>query len=454
MSDPVRRVEPSRAGGEVPPRETAGTVSSTADSGSFAHAGSFDAASPIAGALAGRTVLVTGASGFIGGRLAERLALHHHARVRVLVRGVAGAARLARLPVEIVRGDVTDRDATAAAATGCDTIFHCAYGTSGSQKHRAFVNRRGTRRVLEAAATAGVWRVVYLSTLMVYGRTADGDLDETAPRRRFGNAYSDSKLDAEREAMQWARAGRAPVVVLQPTAVYGPWGGVWTAQPLLALASGRWILVDGGRGTANAIYVDDLVSAMLLAAVRDGVVGEAFLVSGPKPVPWSELYGHFAAMLDGAGGRDERSTRLVSMSEAEARAFWKQHQRGVPRLHRELLAAFRGDRGLRDRLMSTRELYALRELASAVLPERVQQRIKGKMSAAAPSSLPGDDGKPIHPLRPEMIDFFAARTSVRIDKARRLLGYEPAFSLERGMELTRAWARWANLLQPPVEPGS
>jgi len=399
--------------------------------------------SPIAGALAGRTVLVTGASGFIGCRLAERLALHHHARVRVLARGVASAARLARLPLEIVRGDVTDRDSANAAAAGCDTIFHCAYGTSGSQKHRAWINRAGTRRVLEAGAAAGARRIVHLSTLMVYGRTADGDLDETAPRRRFGNAYSDSKLDAEREAMRWASTGRAPVVVLQPTAVYGPWGGVWTAQPLAALAAGRWILVDGGRGTANAVYVDDLVSAMLLAAVRDGVVGEAFLVSGPEPVEWSELYRSFAAM------HGDPDRRLVPMSAGDARELWKRHRRAVPRLPGELLAAFRGDRSLRDRLMATRELAALRELASAVLPERLQQRIKTRMGANERPPATGDNELPILPLSPEMIDFFAARTRVRIDKARRLLGYEPAFPLRRGMELTREWARWANLLQPP-----
>jgi len=398
----------------------------------------------VGGALQGKRVLVTGASGFIGGGLAERLALHHGAQVRVLVRGVASAARVARLPVEIVRGDITDRDAVAAATEGCAVVFHCAYGTSGSQKRRAWINRVGTRRVLRAAAKAQVSRLVYLSTLMVYGRTADGDLDETAPRKKFGNAYSDSKLVAEQEALTWARRGHAPVVVLQPTAVYGPWGGVWTAQPLAALRSHRMILVDGGEGLANAVYVDDLVSAMLLAAVRDGVVGEALLVSGPEPVPWRELYQRFAAMH---GEDPER--RLVTMSAAEALAFWKREQKTVPRFHRELLATVGGNTPVRERLLRTRELAALRELASATLPERWQESIKARMGARRSTAAPPDDGAtalPIAPLTPELVAFFAARTRVKIDKARRLLGWEPAFSLERGMELTEQWARWANLL--------
>ena len=78
-----------------------------------------------------------------------------------------------------------------------------------------------------------------------------------------------------------------PVAVLQPTAVYGPYGGVWTEAVIRALRSGRQILVNGGDGLGNAVYVDDLVSAMLLAAVREGVVGEAFLVSGPGAVTFN-----------------------------------------------------------------------------------------------------------------------------------------------------------------------
>ena len=99
--------------------------------------------------LRGRRVLVTGGSGFIGGRLVERLVRRSGAEVRVLVRRFASAAGLARFPIEFVSGDVTDPPALAAAVAGCDLVFHCAYGTTGSQRRRAFVNREGTRRLLD-----------------------------------------------------------------------------------------------------------------------------------------------------------------------------------------------------------------------------------------------------------------------------------------------------------------
>ena len=394
-------------------------------------------------ALSGRRVLVTGASGFIGGRLVERLVLECGAEVRVLVHRLAGAVRLARFPLDFHHADVTDAAAVAAAVGGCDVVFHCAYGTAGGQRRRAHVNREGTRRVLEAAAAAGVRRVVHLSTLMVYGRTADGDLDETAPRRRLGDAYSDSKLAAERLVLDFARGGRVPGVVLQPTAVFGPWGGVWTERVLGLLKTGRMILVDGGRGLANYVYVDDLVTALLLAASAEEAVGEAFLVSAAEPVTWAEWYARFARMLGGV-------PRTVELSAEEARAHWRRARRDRPRLGGELLAAVRGDRELRDRLLATRELSALRDAAGAVLPESWQRRLKARLGMGAPAppppSLAADRELPIHPLSPAEIDFHRPRTRVRIARAERLLGYRPAFDLEAGMALTEAWARWANLL--------
>ena len=390
----------------------------------------------VAGALAGKVALVTGASGFIGGRLAERLVLEHGVEVRAMVRTLSAAGRLVRFPVTVVHGDVTDPEALAAACRGADLVFHCAYGTQGSQKHRAWVNREGTRRLLAAAGRAGARRIVYLSTLMVYGRTADGDLDETAPRRRFGNAYADSKLAAERIAL----GSGLPVTVLQPTAVYGPYGPVWTANVLAALKTGRQILVNGGDGLGNAVYVDDLVSAMILAAVKEEAVGQAFLVSGAEPVTWKELFGRFARMLG-----DE--VRTVEMSEAEARADYRRWQRRQPRALGEALRLLKGDQEVRERILATRELVWLREMASTLLPERLQERIKDRLLRGGGSpAAPKAEQLPVHPLTPEMIDFFRAKTRVRIDKARRLLGYEPAWGFAEGMDLTEQWARWANLL--------
>ncbi|HKI01546.1 MAG TPA: NAD-dependent epimerase/dehydratase family protein [Thermoanaerobaculia bacterium] len=388
----------------------------------------------IDGAFAGKRVLVTGATGFIGGRLVERLVLEHGAEVRALVRNLAGAARLARFPVTVLRGDVTKPEDMTAATQGCDLVFHCAYGTSGSQKHRAWVNTEGTRQVLAAAQSAGARRIVHLSTLMVYGKTSDGDLDEAAPRQRFGNPYSDSKLEAERIVL----SSGLPVAVLQPTAVYGPYGGVWTETILKTLKTGRQILINGGDGLGNAVYVDDLVSAMLLAAVKEEAVGEAFLVSGEEPVTWREMYARFERML---GGGD----RTVDMTEAEALAYWKRWQRAQPRLIGEGLRIVKGEQAIRERLERTREGVWLREMASSVLPESWQQGIKRKLAGGGRPASPGGE-TPIHPLPPSMIGFFRARTRVRIDKAKRLLGYRPAFDFETGMDLTERWARWANLL--------
>ena len=390
----------------------------------------------IDGALAGKRVLITGATGFIGGRLAERLVLEHGAEVRALVRNLAAAARLVRFPVTVFHGDVTSVPDLAAAIEGCDVVFHCAYGTKGSQKLRAWVNREGTRRVIEAARAARVRRVVHLSTLMVYGQTADGDLDETAPRRRFGNAYSDSKLDAERIAL----SSGVPVTVLQPTAVYGPYGGVWTEAVLASLKKGRQILVNGGDGLANAVYVDDLVSAMILAAVKEQAVGEAFLISGEEPVTWRELYGRFASMLGD-------TPRTVDMTEAEALAYWRRWKRGQPWAAGEALRILIGDSKIRDRVLAARDTVWLRDFASSVLPESVQKRIKEKMSGGGGRPAPPASRElPILPLDPQMIAFFRAKTRVKIDKARRLLGYRPAFDFETGMDLTERWAGWANLL--------
>ena len=160
--------------------------------------------------FSGKRVLVTGGTGFIGGRLVERLVLECNADVRVLVRNFASASRIARFPVEMVHGNVTESGDVEAAVKGCDIVFHCAWEVQDSESMERRVNVEGTRNVLEAAFQAGVTRVVHLSTVLVYGAMPDGDFDETTSCNP-GNAYAKSNLETEKLAVSYTEKHGLPV---------------------------------------------------------------------------------------------------------------------------------------------------------------------------------------------------------------------------------------------------
>ncbi|MBE9513731.1 MAG: NAD-dependent epimerase/dehydratase family protein [Chloroflexi bacterium] len=392
--------------------------------------------------LSGKRVLVTGGTGFIGGRLVERLVLEHKADVRVLVRNFARAPRIARFPIEMVQGDVTRPGDVERAVSGCEVVFHCAYGNQGNREMQRLVNVEGTRNVLAAALHARVKRVVYLSTLMVYGTTPDGDLDEVAPRRYSGNIYADSKLDAERIAFDYIEKHGLSVAILQPTAVYGPFAPVWAVDVLQRLKTEHVILVNGGDGLCNAVYIDDAVSAILLAAVKESAVGEAFLISGEQPVTWRDFYGGYARMLGTA--------EMVSVSAAELlKAHYAQKRRKTKGILRETLSILREDPLIRERLLRTPEVVLLTKAGRSLLPKPIRQSLKRRIGSNSRTSRPqvaSEREKPLRPMSPPTVQFYAAKTRVRIGKAKRMLGYQPAFDLESGMRLTEQWARWANLL--------
>ena len=404
-------------------------------------------------ALMGRRVLVTGGTGFLGSRVVEKLVLEHGARVRVLTSNYARAARAARFDLELVRGDVGDRDLVRAAAEGCDVIVHCAYGSRGSERERRRVTVEGTRAVLDAALAVRAARVVHVSTMVVYGIGIEGVLDERAPKVRTGVGYADTKREAEELVLRYASEHDAPVTIVQPTAVYGPYAPSWTERVIDALLTRRLILVDGGVGLANPVYVDDVADALLLAATRDEAVGEAFLIASGERVTWRDFIGHYEAMLG--------APSTVAMTRAEAKAHYVKAQRR-PGLLADLRALVREDAAVRKRLLKTRELTALARLARPIVTTRafrpLAARLKpGKQRRGAPRGVggvgvnPAKAAKPIQAEHPTQVDFLAAKTDVSIDKARRLLGYAPAFDLATGMALTEAYLRWANRL--PTEEG-
>lgn len=388
--------------------------------------------------LSGRTVLVTGATGFIGGRLVEKLILDEGAHVKVLLRNFARAPRIARFALDMIPGDVTDPAAVRRAATGCDVIVHCAFGNSGTPQQQRATTVQGTEIVARAAMDLGIRRLVYLSTISVYGLPGDGDLDETAPRRTCGDHYSDMKLEAERLVLAHHERHGLPVTVLQPTIVYGPFSGPWTIGPLSLLKQERVVLVDGGSGMCNAVYVDDVVDAIILAAVRDEGVGQSFLISGDRPVTWRQFFGAYEQMLG------QPST--VALSAADIRALHRERRKARGTV-RQVLRVLRREEQLRSRLLQLPALGVPYRLMSAALPDRVRVTIADRLFPRVPTPAePARRERPIALPGAYQTQFFQARTRVRIDKARASLGYKPRVSFEEGMRLTNQWAAWANLL--------
>jgi hypothetical protein len=144
--------------------------------------------------------------------------------------------------------------------------------------------------------------------------------------------------------------------------------------------------------------------------------------------------------------------RHVDMSVAEAEAYFKERvrRRGI---FGESLRILRDEVSMRRRVRGTREVDALVRAAKRVLPgsmrQAVKRRLTGGRSAAAPAPPASRNGAelPIHPLPPGAIRMQAAKSAVRIDKSKRLLGYDPRFDFAAGMRRTAEWARWANLLE-------
>jgi predicted dehydrogenase/nucleoside-diphosphate-sugar epimerase len=393
-------------------------------------------------ALAGKRVLVTGASGFIGARLIERLAQIDACAPRALIRDFCRAFRIACFPIELVRGDVLEPVSLKAAMEDCDIVVHCAYGNSGDRETRMRINAEGAANVFEAALAAGVSRVVHLSTLVAYRIPEDGVLDESTPPARSIHDYADSKLEAENLARRFAAERGLPVVILQPTAVYGPHAPAWVAGLIERMKHSRIPLIDGGQGICPSVYIDDLVDAILLAAAApERVHGEAFLISGPEPVTWKEFFGVFEELL----GR----RRTVEIPLHEALALVSAGKRA--RKPKSLLALARRDPLFKSMLRQTREVSAMKRCLR-LLPDPVATGIK-RLAGSGPPRSPADAGKrtapaaedPIEPLEDLAVQLYRSKAMVSIAKAADQLGYAPRFGFSEGMRLTGEWVKWARL---------
>jgi nucleoside-diphosphate-sugar epimerase/predicted dehydrogenase len=388
-----------------------------------------------------RRVLLTGATGFIGSRVAEILALRDGWQVRALVHNPGSASRLARLPVDMVHMDLGSPQDLAKVVEGCDAIVHCAVGPAWGDGNAIFnVTVEGTRKLLQAAQTAKVERFVHLSTIAIHDLHTSDLVDETTPiGLQRGADYSESKAQAERLVLDAAKLGLASVV-LRPACVYGPFSYSFTICPIQALAENRFRWIQSADAPSNTVYVDNLIEAVVkaLEAPVEKIRGEVFTISDPEQMSWREFYSFFSDALGlslpaAAQADPVRTTVKKSLMRTESGSH---------------LSWFRGCKTV----LTSSEFKALGKRVlntdpMGTVPRWLLQRWPGLKNWLRRRL--GADRLPLYrqpePEGKDWAEYGSAGFLVSSTKAQRVLGWQPVVSRSRAMELTLEWVLHAGL---------
>lgn len=250
--------------------------------------------------LEGARVLVTGAGGFIGSHLAERL-VELGAATRAMVRynslgawGWLDDAPRAR-DMEIVSGDIRDRDSARRAVAGMDCVFHLAaligipYSYEAPESYIA-TNVTGTLNVLQAARDAGVARIVHTSTSEVYGTAQYVPIDEKHPLQGQ-SPYSASKIGADKLAEALHLSYGLPVVTVRPFNTYGPRQSARAIVPTIVTQclSGDTVRLGNLAPTRDLNFVSDTVEGFVKAAQSDGAVGATLNLGAGNEISIGDL---------------------------------------------------------------------------------------------------------------------------------------------------------------------
>jgi nucleoside-diphosphate-sugar epimerase len=236
-----------------------------------------------------KRILVTGATGFAGGHLCERLVKEGYA-VRALVRDPSRGAELAHWSVELAIGDLRDRESVARAMEGIDLVYHLAAVFRSENVWRQEMwetNVRGTENLLDASIKHGVQRFVHCSTVGVHGDIKTPPANEDTPYGP-GDHYQESKTEAERLVRYYMAEGRLPIVVFRPGGIYGP-RDTRFLKLIKAVKQRRFIMLGTGKVLYQMIYVDDLIDGILRCGTENHAIGNVYILTGEEAVTLNQL---------------------------------------------------------------------------------------------------------------------------------------------------------------------
>jgi nucleoside-diphosphate-sugar epimerase len=239
--------------------------------------------------------LVTGASGFIGSHLAEKL-LRQGYEVACLKRKTSDPKWLEGLNIEFIHGDCCDRDSLSNCIQGYDYILHLSGLTKAhSKKDFYMVNERGTENLIETVSRNNpqIKRFIYLSSLSAFGPKINKGTSGENSKPHPVSDYGKSKLMGEDAVLRYK--DRVPISILRPTVVYGP-----RDRQLFFLFKliKRGILPSWGDGYISLIYIDDLIDAILLTMQKEDAIGKTYFISDGKIYSHNEVLNEIASALN------------------------------------------------------------------------------------------------------------------------------------------------------------
>jgi len=247
--------------------------------------------------LEDKRILVTGATGFIGGHLAQRLALDEGAKVTGTGRDLEKATHLNGLGIQLRKLEITDQAAVHEIVQGQDIVFHLvvAPGTSPPDVAQE-VNVSAAANLVREAAAAGASRFVHISSMAAYGPPNQPIIREDSPLDVEQSArYGRTKALGELAVREVASDLGIELTIIRPGMVFGPRGRSWTINLFKLVKKGVPVILGDGTGHAQPVYIDNLLDGMILAGTCPEAVGQSFNFVD-RPLPWKELFAYYGAM--------------------------------------------------------------------------------------------------------------------------------------------------------------
>lgn len=323
--------------------------------------------------------LVTGAAGFLGGHLVEML-VERGDEVRALIQPGQDPAFLQALPgVEVVEGDLRDRPSLKRAVQGTRRVYHIAARTGpwGPEAAYQAVNVQGVLDLIAVAMDTGVQRIVHTSSITVYGHQLRGIITEDHPYHAEDNPYSRTKISSEQSIFKLVKEQGAPVVIIRPAWIYGPRDTASFGRFVRLVQSGKGFLLGNGKNIVPIVYVRDVAQGLVKAGdAGNHAVGRAYTIAN-----------------------DQRVTQQAYLNAIAAALQVPDITRGYP---------YRG-------------MYLAGRCAEAIWKVKDRQR-----QTPPPVSTYG-------------ITLLGGDQQFSIERARRELGYAPAFDMRRGVAEGVAW---------------